>query len=153
MDKHSTTVNKSYRISVLKAFLNIFTISFLCLSLFSLWSTFSEKKEWSYAEKNGACVTATIVDVITELKSPDDNNHAFFEYSYNGQKYTYDYENYPDGLTVGKQITAYVYPNNPKELIINTADTNLFFFWFMLGLAALSTTPGWIMIFKKQRQI
>ena len=51
MDNHSTTVNKNYRISVLKAFFNIFTISFLCLSLFSLWSTFSEKKEWSYAKK------------------------------------------------------------------------------------------------------
>ena len=112
-------------------------------------SSFSEKKEWNDAKKNGICVDAVIVDVVSELESSDNDNRAFFEYSYDNKKYTYEYRNYPDGLTIGKQVTAYVYPDNPEELIISTAGTNMFFFWFMLGLALLSTTPGWIMIFKK----
>lgn len=152
MSKYSVAVNKSYRMPIFKTFFNLFTIIFLCLSLWSLWSSISEKKEWDDAKKNGVRVEATIVDVISELESPDDANHAFFEYTYNNKKFTYEYEHYPDGLTIGKQVTAYVYPDNPKELIISTSSTNLFFFWFMLGLAAISTTPGWIMIYRKSNK-
>ncbi len=117
-------------------FFNMFTVSFLLISLFCLYTAEKEKKEWEYLRENGIQVEATIVDII--YTTSDEDHYTFFEYEVDGKTYIYEEQNYSDGLIMGKTITAYIYPESPENLIIYDGSTASFFVWFMLGLALVS---------------
>ena len=131
-------------------FFNMFTVSFLLLALFCLYSAEKEKKEWEYLQKNGIPVEATIVDI--KYISSDEPHYAYFEYEVDGKTYIHEQQNYPDGLIMGKTITAYVYPESPGNLIISDGSTSTFFVWFMLGLALISGFGCTYMVYSKPKE-
>lgn len=130
------------------SFFNIFTIIFLIFSFVNLSQANSEKERWEHLEKNGVLVEAVITDIVT---LPDLENHeVYFTYEYEEKEYTFMVYNYSEGRVPGKTIEAYIYPENPGELIIYDGDTSYFFFWFFLGLSVVSGIAGLTFILRRK---
>ena len=142
MNKFLTKAKASPVIQNSAAFFNFFTIMFLVLALWAFTDAQEQKKEWAELQKNGVCVDATITDIIYDYESDDSDDHAIFSYSYEGKEYSYDYDCYPDGLIIGKTVTAYILPDAPENLVINTSGTNMFFFWFLSVIAVICGVSG-----------
>lgn len=122
----------------MKGFFNIVTVFFLILAIGCLYSSVNDNRQWEAVKASGVRVNATIIKVV-ELDSGGDvpDHDVYFRYTYDGKEYTYIYTNYPDGRRVGKTVTGYVFPNAPDELILSDGSTDMFFFFFLLGLALL----------------
>lgn len=95
---------------------------FFFAATYLLVSGIQNNVEYKQVGKDEVKVTATITEIVEHEGYDYVDYDVFFTYTYDGEKYEYNYPNYPGPRKVGHQTDGYICPDNPSELFIPTGN-------------------------------